>query len=142
MTTANDPIKNIQSRIDELEQTISDRGEQIKARSRQLKEDLQEELSPVEMLRRHPLEATGISFVTGIVAGRIIRSLFSPKRQPATVLPPQPKPAPQASRATQEKQPSPVGIAAGAIGVELLHTFRDLAITWLKSQVENKKNKA
>jgi len=130
MTTAHDPIKNIQSRIDELEQTISERGEQIKERTRQLKEDLQEELSPMEIVKRHPVEATGVSFVTGIVAGRVIRSLFSSKHRPAVN---------QAQAAPQEKQPSPVGVAAGAIGIELLHTFRDLAVTWLKSQVESKK---
>lgn len=144
MTNANDPIKNIQSRIDELEQTISERGEQIRKRTRQLKEDLQEGLSPMELIKKHPVEATGVSFVTGIVAGRIIRSALTPKRQPIAVHPPQPQPvsqAPQAAQATQEKQPSPVGVAVGAIGIELLHTFRDLAITWLKSRVEEKKSK-
>ena len=138
MSNAHDPIKNIQSRIDELEQTIADRGEQIKERTRQLKEDLQEELSPVEMLRRHPLEATGASFVTGIVAGRVIRSLVSPKRQPATVAP-QIQPAPQTYQA---KPASPIAVAAGAIGAELLHAAKDMAVAWLKSQVESKKRKA
>ena len=138
MSNAHDPIKNIQSRIDELEQTIADRGEQIKERTRQLKEDLQEELSPVEMLRRHPLEATGASFVTGIVAGRVIRSLVSPKRQPATIAPQTP-PAPQA---TQPRPASPIAVAAGAIGAELLHAAKDMAVAWLKSQVESKKRKA
>ena len=138
MSNAHDPIKNIQSRIDELEQTIADRGEQIKERTRQLKEDLQEELSPVEMLRRHPLEATGASFVTGIVAGRVIRSLVSPKRQPATIAP-QIQPAPQTYQA---KPASPIAVAAGAIGAELLHAAKDMAVAWLKSQVESKKRKA
>ncbi|RXK84319.1 hypothetical protein EST62_09705 [Chlorobaculum sp. 24CR] len=137
MTTANDPIKNIQSRIDELEETISERGDQIRERTRQLKEDLQEELSPVEMLKRHPVEAAGVSFVTGIVAGRIIRSLFFRKTGDcAPASQPQVHAAPHT---TQVKQPSPAGVAAGAIGVELLHTFRDLGITWLKSRVEEKK---
>ena len=138
MSNAHDPIKNIQSRIDELEQTIADRGEQIKERTRQLKEDLQEELSPVEMLRRHPLEATGASFVTGIVAGRVIRSLVSPKRQPATVAP-QIQPAPQTYQA---KPASPIAVAVSAIGAELLHAAKDMAVAWLKSQVESKKRKA
>jgi|WetSurMetagenome_2_1015567.scaffolds.fasta_scaffold570062_2 hypothetical protein len=138
MTTANDPIKNIQSRIDELEQTISDRGEKIRERTRQLKEDLQEELSPVEMLKRHPVEAAGASFVTGIVAGRVIRSLFSrPKRQTAAVETTQARP-----QTFQANPPSPIAVAVGAIGAELLHTAKDLAVTWLKSQVESKKRKA
>lgn len=138
MTTAHDPIKNIQSRIDELEETISERGEQIKERTRKLKEDLQEELSPMEIVRKHPVEATGVSFVTGIVAGRVVRSLFRPKRS-AQAIQPSAENAPQAAHAHQQKQPSPIGVALGAIGVELLHTAKDLGVTWLKSQVERKK---
>ncbi|AAM72990.1 MAG TPA: hypothetical protein DEB17_10700 [Chlorobaculum sp.] len=138
MTKANDPIKNIQSRIDELEQTINERGEQIRKRTRQLKEDLQAELSPMEMLKRHPVEAAGASFVTGIVAGRVIRSLFGRKPRAAAIQP-SAESAPQAAHAPQQKQPSQIGVAVGAIGVELLHAAKDLAVTWLKSQVEAKK---
>jgi hypothetical protein len=136
MTNANDPIKNIQSRIDELEQTISERGEQIRERTMQLKEDLQEELSPMEIIRKHPVEAAGISLITGIVAGRVIRSLVSPKRQPVAKTIPATPPPPQAPQA---RQSSPIAVAAGAIGVELLHTAKDLAISWLKSRVAEKK---
>ena len=136
MSNVNDPIKNIQSRIDELEETISDRGEQIRERTRQLKEDLQEELSPMELVRKHPVEAAGASFVTGIVAGRIVRSFFSSKRQPAAKAIPVTPPSPQAPQA---KQASPIAVAAGAIGAELLHAAKDLAITWLKSRVAEKK---
>jgi len=135
MTTANDPIKNIQSRIDELEQTISDKGKQIRERTRQLKEDMEEELSPMELIRKHPLEATGISFVTGIIAGRMIRSILSPRSNPvktAVVIP---------HNATV-KQPSAVSSAIGAIGIELLHTAKDLGISWIRNHFEVKKNKA
>ncbi len=137
MSNVNDPIKNIQSRIDELEETISERGEQIRERTRQLKEDLQEELSPMELVRKHPVEAAGASFVTGIVAGRIVRSLFSPKRRSADkAISATPLPPPQAPQA---KQASPIAVAAGAIGAELLHAAKDLAITWLKNRVAEKK---
>jgi uncharacterized protein (DUF3084 family) len=138
MITANDPIRNIQSRIDELEKTISEKGEQIRARTRQLKEDMEEELSPMELIRKHPLEATGISFVTGIVAGRMIRTIVAPARNPVTVQP-QPQAAPQAA---QVKQTSPIAVAAGAIGAELLHTAKDLTIAWIKTRVSEKKDKA
>jgi len=135
MTTENDPIKSIQSRIDELEHTISERGEKIKERTLQLKEDLQDELSPMELIKKNPVEATGISFVSGIVAGRVIRSLFSTKRQPAA------KTSPATPQNSQASQPSPVAVAAGAIGVEMLHVVKDLAVTWLKSRVQEKKSK-
>ena len=135
MTNANDPIKNIQSRIDELEHTISERGEQIRERTRHLKEDLQEELSPMELIKKHPVEAAGVSFVTGIVAGRAVRSLFSPKQKSAYVAS-QAQPAPHAALANQA---SPIAVAAGAIGAELLHAAKDLAITWLKSRVADRK---
>jgi hypothetical protein len=136
MTNANDPIKSIQSRIDELEETISERSEQIRGRTMQLKEDLQEELSPMELIKKHPVEAAGVSLVTGIVAGRVIRSLVSPKRQPTAKTIPATPPPPQEAQA---KQTSPIAVAAGAIGAELLHAAKDLAITWLKSRVEMKK---
>lgn len=154
MTTANDPLKNIQSRIDELEQTISDRGEQIKARTRQLKDDLQEELSPVELIKKHPVESAGVSFVTGLVAGRIIRSVISPKRQRITVAAtPQPaakpgwaeKPKPHAKAAATEEpreaSASPRGMAVGALGIEVIHALRDLAVTWIKNRSEENKGK-
>ncbi|MBN1929777.1 MAG: hypothetical protein JW764_09580 [Chlorobiaceae bacterium] len=161
MTTANDPLKSIQSRIDELEETISDRGEQIRARANQLKEELQEELSPMELIRKHPVESAGISFATGIVAGRIIRSVISPKsRKMAVPAAPQP-PAAQPGRA-EKPQPAPAerqaakpsvmeaaldrssssGMAIGAIGVELIHALRDMAVTWIKSRGEAKKDSA
>lgn len=134
MTTANDPIRNIQSRIDELEQTISEKGEQIRERTRQLKEDMEEELSPMEIIRKHPVEVTGISFVTGIVAGRMIRGIFSRKPHPI-----------ETTVVTQQKaplnQPSAVSAAVGAIASELLHTGRELGVTWIKNYFEAKKHK-
>jgi hypothetical protein len=137
MTNAHDPIKNVQSRIDELEQTISERGEQIKERTRQLKDDLQEELSPMELIKKHPVEAAGVSFVTGIIAGRVVRSLFTPKRKPAAA--PQAQPAQQTA---PTKHPSAVGAVIGAIATELLHTAKDLGITLIKNHYEAKKRKA
>jgi hypothetical protein len=130
MTTENDPIRSIQSRIDELEQTISERGEQIKARTMQLKEELQEELSPAELIRKHPLEAAGASLVTGILAGRVIRSIISPSKKAAGV-----------SSVSMEKQPSTLSSTVGIIGVELLHTAKDLAIAWIRNYIEEKKKK-
>jgi ElaB/YqjD/DUF883 family membrane-anchored ribosome-binding protein len=135
MTTANDQLRSIQSRVDELEQTISDRGEQIKARATQLKEEIREELAPLEILRKHPMEAAGVSFVTGLLAGRLMKSAMGPKRHRTPVVHPDVAPAPQTP------QTSPLGVAVGALGIELLHAARDLAVTWLKTRAEEKKSK-
>jgi hypothetical protein len=130
MTTANDPIKSIQSRIDELEQTISERGEHIKARTTQLKEEIQEELSPAELIRKHPLEAAGVSLVTGIVLGRAIRGIVSPSHK-----------SPAVSSSAADKQHSTFRATIGVIGVELLNTAKDLGIAWIRNYIEEKKKK-
>lgn len=141
MTNAHDPLKSIQSRIDELEQTISERGEQIKARTQQLKEDLQDKLSPVEQIKKHPVKSAALSFVTGLVAGRIVRGLIGPKQ-------PKPTGMEAISAETGPKEPaasakpSPLKEAMGSIGIELLHTGKDLAISWVKNQLDARTNKA
>lgn len=141
MTTANDPIRSIQSRIDELEQTITDRGEEIKARAKQLRDDLEDELSPREIIRKHPVESAGLSLVTGFVAGRIIRSIVTPQRRRVVETGPriEPQPQPVSTAMPKEKQSSPLRGALNAIGIELLHTAKDLAIAWLKTRQEEKK---
>ncbi len=140
MTNAHDPLKSIQSRIDELEQTISERGEQIKSRTRQLKEDLQEELSPVEIVRKHPVKSAALSFVTGIVAGRILRGIISPKRS-KKVGKGAVGTAPGSEPEVVATEPSPLKEAMGSIGIELLHTGKDLAITWIKNQFDTRTKK-
>jgi hypothetical protein len=131
MTTANDHIKSIQSRIDELEQTVSERGDKIKARTRQLKDELQEELSPGELIRKHPLEAAGVSFVTGLIAGRAVRSMFGHghKKTPAIQIAP------------AEKPTTTINSTLSIIGIELLHAAKELAVTWLRSRIDEKKKK-
>ncbi|HHE31141.1 MAG TPA: hypothetical protein ENL07_00505 [Chlorobaculum parvum] len=140
MTNANDPLKSIQSRIDELEQTISERREQIKARTHQLKEDMQDELSPVELVKRHPLESAGISFITGILAGRIVRGLISTKT-PRTAKKKAMPSEPAFGEETIAVKPSALKAAMGAIGIELLNTGKDLAITWAKNQFDSRTRK-
>ncbi len=141
MTTANDPLKNIQSRIDELEQTISDRGEQIKARTRQLKDDLQEELSPVGLLKKHPVKSAGVSFATGLVAGRIVRGLID-SRQPKPTGTKAMGTATSPEEPAASAKPSPLKEAISSIGIELLHTGKDLAISWVKNQLEARVKKS
>ncbi|NTU91458.1 MAG: hypothetical protein HGB01_07500 [Chlorobiaceae bacterium] len=133
MTTANDHLKSIQSRIDELEHTISERGEQLRKRTTQLKEDLQEELSPEELIRKHPFQATGGALVAGLLVGRAVRSLFSPRHRAAVAAPEIHLPA--------TVEASAMKVALGAVGAELIHAGKDLAISWLKSYIDEKKKR-
>jgi hypothetical protein len=134
MTTANEHISSIQTRIDELEQTISERGEQIRNRAVHLKEDLQEELAPAELIRKHPFKTTGSALVAGLIFGRALKSLFRSGRPAAA-----PEPAPVAS--SQERRPSAVKAALATVGAEALHAGEDLAVTWLKNYISEKKKK-
>jgi ElaB/YqjD/DUF883 family membrane-anchored ribosome-binding protein len=134
MTTANEHISSIQTRIDELEQTISERGEQIRNRAVHLKEDLQEELAPAELIRKHPFQTTGSALVAGLVLGRVLKSMFRSGRTAAA-----PEPAPVAS--SQERRPSAVKAALATVGAEALHAGEDLAVTWLKNYISEKKKK-
>ena len=132
MTTANEHLKSIQSRIDELEQTISERGEQIKSRAMHLKEEIEEELAPEELVRKHPFKTTGIALLSGLLIGRAAKSIIAPS----------PKPVAIPERVTEvRREPSAVKAALATIGTEALHAGKDLAITWLRNYIEEKKKK-
>jgi hypothetical protein len=133
MTTANEHLKSIQSRIDELEQTISERGEQIKTRALNLKEELQDELAPEELVRKHPFKATGAALLTGLLIGRAAKSIVAPARGTVTVTENLP---------AARHEPSALMVALSAVGAEVLHAGKDLAITWLRNYIEEKKKPA
>jgi hypothetical protein len=132
MITANEHIKSIQSRIDELEQTISERGEQIKSRAVNLKAELQEELAPEELIRRHPFKSTGSALLVGLLVGRAFKSVVAPARRSAPVSESQP---------AKHREPSAMKVALATIGAEALYAGKDLAISWMKSYIEEKKKK-
>jgi hypothetical protein len=132
MTTANEHLKSIQSRIDELEQTISERGEQIKSRAVHLKDELREELAPEEVIRRHPFKSTGGAILAGLLIGRAVRSVVAPAHRSAPVSEYQP---------VAHHEPSAMKVALATIGAEALHAGKDLAITWMKNYIEEKKKR-
>lgn len=133
MTTANEHLKSIQSRIDELEQTITEKGEQIKSRAMHLKEELQDELAPEELVRRHPFKAAGAALLTGLIIGRAARSIVSPSRSAV---------AASGTVSAAHHEPSALKVALGAVGAEVLHAGKDLAIAWLRNYIEEKKKTA
>ncbi|MCG8342372.1 MAG: hypothetical protein MI684_05990 [Chlorobiales bacterium] len=122
-----EPLKNIEARIHELENSIREREKQLKERAGQFKKELQEEFSPAELVKKYPLQTTGISLVFGFFAGKIVRSIVSPSScrnaQPVS----QPK-----------SEPSELKSAAASIGIDVLRSSKDLAFSYLKSYLDNK----
>ena len=131
MTTPNEPLQSIQARIEELQNTITEKEEQIKARARNLKDELQGELeaqfSPEEIVRKHPFQAAGTAFVTGLVIARLLKG----GRYPS-------EPAKQKHTAQQERLPSPEKSALYTIGLEVLRSAKELGFTYLQRYIDKK----
>lgn len=122
-----EPLKSIEARIHELENSIHEREKQLKDRAGQFKKELQEELSPEELVRKYPLQTTGISLAFGFLAGKVLRSVISPSShknvQPAS------KP---------KSEPSELKSAVASIGIDVLRSGKDLAFNYLRHYLDNK----
>ena len=127
MDKKTEPLKNIEARIHELENSIHEREKQLKERAGQFKKELQEELSPAELVKKYPLQTTGASLLFGFLTGKVMRSIVSPSShtsaQPAT--PP-------------KNEPSEFRSAVASIGVDVLRSSKDLAFNYLKHYMDNK----
>jgi len=122
--TTNDTLDGIQARIEDLQNTIAEKEEQIRDRARQLKEDLQTELSPEEIVRKHPFETAGAVLAAGFMIGRALKP-SSRKIRTAT--------------AAQPVQPSSsVRSAMGSIGIDILRSAKDLGFTYLQRYLDRK----
>ena len=132
MTTGNDHLQSIQSRIDELEHTISVRGEHIRTRTRQLKDDLKDEFAPAELIRKHPLETAAATFVAGVTLGRILKRMVTHSKVPPSVQVPQTEAVESTTYHAASRS------VLGSIGIEMLHAGTDLAMTWLKHYLDEK----
>ncbi len=129
MTTTNEPLTGIQARIEELQNTIAEKEAQIKARGHKLKEEIGAELSPVEIVRKHPLPTTALLFVAGLKLGKTLRrgmhsSVSSPVALP---LPP-----------VVELPPSQRKGALSTVGLEVLRSAKDLGFTYLQRYIDKK----
>ncbi len=127
MTTTNEPLVGIQARIEELQNTIAEKEEQIKTRARKLKEGLQEEISPTKFIRRHPFETVGTSFLAGLLITTALRSHRSPSAQEEGQL-----------NTTSQFIPTQGKTALSAIGLEVLRSVKDLGFTYLQRYLDNK----
>ena len=127
MTTPNEPLVGIQARIEELHNTITEKEELIKARTRKLKEELKEEISPENIIRQHPFKATGAAFVAGLLFTKILRNHKSDTPRVET-----PYSAPSQHLTTQSKT------ALSTIGFEVLRSIKDIGFNYLQRYLEKK----
>ncbi|WP_076792038.1 hypothetical protein [Chlorobium sp. KB01] len=127
MTTKNEHLSGIQARIEELQNTITEKEAKIKARSRQFKDDLEAELSPVELVRRYPLKAVATTFIAGFL---VTRSLKGPRNPRKTM--------PADSCVAQESSSSQNSKALAAIGLDILRSAKDLGFTYLQRYIDKK----
>ncbi|NTU97105.1 MAG: hypothetical protein HGA62_04725 [Chlorobiaceae bacterium] len=128
MTTKNETLHGIQARIEELQKTIAEKEKQIKARTRNLKEEIAEELSPEEIVKKHPFLAAGTTFTAGLI---ITKSLGGRKKN---------IPSAKASETTLQPEP-PASRRKGvmyAIGLDMFHSLKDIGFSYLQGYLENR----
>ncbi len=119
-----EPLTTIESRIQDLQESIEQRRQHLKTRATRLKDDLQDELAPEEIIRKYPLQTAAASLLAGILTGKFIRAVVTPSgRQP--------------QKNIQEK-PSEFKAALGDIGVDILRSGKDLAFTYLRHHLDNR----
>lgn len=129
MTTKNDPLHSIQARIEELQNAIAEKEEQIKKRTSRLKDDLEAELSPVQIVRKHPLQAVGATFFIGFL---FTRALSVRRKRSSTPLLPKPFASSECSRPQQGES------ALYTIGVDVLRSAKDLGFSYLQRYIDKK----
>jgi hypothetical protein len=127
MTTNNDTMRKVQKRMEELQNTIAEKEEQIRLRGHQLQHDIEAGISPKEIVKKHPLQSTALLFLTGILTGQAVRTLaHKPTVQP-----------------TAEKTAFPLPQAAPDsdfrdIRMELLRSAKDLGVSYLQHYIDGK----
>ncbi len=128
MTITNEPLVGIQARIEELHNTITEKEEQIMARNRKLKDELMKEISPEHIVRQHPFEAAGVTFLAGLLLARAMRG----HKSPSIRVEPTQHSAPSQHMSAQSKT------ALSSIGFEMLRSMKDLGLTYLQRYLEKK----
>ena len=127
MTIKNEPLTGIQALIEELQSTISEKEEHIKERARRLKDELKDEISPLHLVKRHPFEAAGTSFLAGLLLTTALRS----RRSPSVIIDPQ-------ASATSHFFPVTSKNILFAIGLEVMRSVKDLGFTYIRRYLDKK----
>ncbi len=127
MDKKTEPLKSIETRIHELENSIHEREKHLKERAGEFTKELQEELSPAELVKKYPFQTTGASLILGFLTGKVTRSILSPS------------PRIKVETSTEPKsEPSEFKSALASIGVDVLRSGKDLAFNYLKHYMDNK----
>lgn len=127
MTPTNEPLAGTQARINELQNTIAEKEAQIKARGRKLKEEIETELSPMELVKKHPFPATAVVFAAGLLLGKGIRCNKSTSQ-----------PTSQEACDPAEHSPSRRESTLSVIGLEVLRTAKELGFASLQRYIDKK----
>ncbi len=127
MTPTNEPLAGTQARINELQNIIAEKEAQIKARGRKLRAELETGLSPLEVVRKHPFQATAVVFAAGLLLGKggRCKKSISP-------------PISEAAYAPAKRFPSRSQSALSAIGLEVLRTAKELGFASLQHYIDKK----
>jgi len=127
MTPTNEPLAGTQARIEELRKTIAEREELIKTRGRKLKEEIEAELSPMELVRTRPFAATTVIFAAGLLLGKVVRG-----KKSASL------PISERSCAPAKHSPLRSKSALSAIGPEVLRIAKELGLASLRHYIDKK----
>jgi len=123
MTTKNEPLNGIQARIEELQNTIAEKEDQIRSRALHLSDSIKEELAPMQIVKKYPFQAAGITFVTGLVLTRALRgSKRTPSTEQTDCYPLQPQ----------------RNSALYTIGLDVLRSAKDLGFSYLQKYIDSK----
>ena len=123
MTTKNEPLNGIQARIEELQNTIAEKENQIRSRALHLSDSIKEELAPMQIVKKYPFQAAGITFVTGLVLTRTLRgSKRTPSTEQTDCYPLQPQ----------------RNSALYTIGLDVLRSAKDLGFSYLQKYIDSK----
>ncbi len=123
MTTKNEPLNSIQARIEELQNTITEKEDQIKSRALHLSDSIKAELAPMEIVKKYPVQAAAVTFLTGLVLTLALRDR---KRTPSTE---------QSDCYPSQPQRNS---ALYTIGLDVLRSAKDLGFSYLQKYIDSK----
>ncbi|MBN1279070.1 MAG: hypothetical protein K9I59_05365 [Chlorobium sp.] len=135
--TTNEHLDGIEARIEDLQNTIAEKEVQIRERAMRLKEDLQTEISPIEIIRKHPFEVAGAILGIGFVVGRALRPASRAARH-ASAAQPASRPVPHVPPAQPDQQQSSIKSAMSSIGIDILRSTKELGFTYLQRYLDRK----
>ena len=127
MSPINEPLSSIQARVEELQSTIAEKEEHIKASARHFKDELKEEVSPLRLVRRYPLQSVGVAALAGVALGRRLRRGNRASSVVAAA------PVVQSNVLLSTTQ-----TLLSVVGMELMRSLKEIGLSYLKQYIEKK----